>query len=76
MVNFLLIIPDGWTPIDIAVMVEIPGLQLSNIKAWIADMSWATMAQSLSDAGLIAPDAIILEAMVFSDTNFLIRFAA
>jgi len=51
-------------------MVVIPGLQLGNIKAWIFDMSWSTMAQSLSDAGLISPDAITLEAMVFSDANF------
>lgn len=73
MSDFLLIVPEGWTSIDLDAATQVPGISISGIENWIANNQMEYITVSLVDGGIIAPEAIVLEAKLFNGTTFAVR---
>ena len=73
MSEFILIVPAGWTQIDLVAATLIPGFSIPAIKSWIETQNWLVMVQELASGGLLKETDIILEAQIFNDETFLVK---
>lgn len=73
MSDFILVIPQGWTRLDLEATTLIPGVSIPAIENWIASGYLTIMAQELINGGILPADTIILEAQIFNGEMLLVR---
>ena len=73
MSNFVLVVPEGWTQLDLDVCIQAPGVTLLAIQTYIASLALDTLAIELINGGILPAGSIILEAQVFNGETFLVR---
>lgn len=72
MQDFILVVPEGWIPIDLPAFTLTPGVSVPGIQNWIASNQLPYLADALVEAGMLTPDTSIYAAKMFDDTNLVI----
>lgn len=73
MSNFLLVAPEGWTQLDMAVCAQIPGVSNAAIENYVSSNALATLATELINGGVLPTDSVILEAQTFNGEVLLVK---
>ena len=74
--NFLLIIPEGWTPLDWDYIVgNVTDMNAGNVEEWIRTSQFENIAVCLKAFNLIPQDAIVLNAKLFDSQYFAVLLA-
>ena len=73
MSEFLLIVPEGWTQLDLDVCQVLPGVTLAALESYIRDQSLVALATELINGGVLPADSVINEAQIINGQIFLVR---
>lgn len=72
MSDFLLIVPEGWTELNLDAVTQIPGVSTSALENWIANGQMEYITASLVDGGLLPIESVVVDAKLFNGTNFVV----
>jgi len=73
MAQFLLIVPEGWTQLDLATVSQCGDLTQGNIETWIQQNLLYELDNRLHEFNLIPADKTVNEAKIIDGTYFLVR---
>lgn len=73
MSDFLMIVPEGWTKLDIDACQVIPGVTLATIDSYINSQAFGVLANELINGGILPEGSVIIEAILFNGEIFLVR---
>ena len=73
MSQFLLIVPEGWTELDLNTVTQNGDLTVGNIETWIQQNLLYELNDRLHQFGIIDSALTVNEAKLIDGTYFLVR---
>jgi hypothetical protein len=71
MSDFIFIIPEGWTQLNIDEVTS--AIQMTQIQDYLNTQSWLYLGDDLKNASLIPQEAYLHEAKMFNAEVFIVR---
>ena len=74
MSQFLLVIPEGWTQLDWQhITNNVPNMSGPAVASMIQSGALSDIEAGLKEAGIILPEASLVDAKLIDDTYFMVK---